>query len=168
MAALVLTAIGDDRAGLVSALADVIADHGGNWEQSQMAELAGKFAGIVLVTVPDGRIDELRSALDPLAGVLDIKVHLGDETSDEPRSLTITLLGNDRPGIVREFSAALAGIGVSIDRLSTTTREAPMAGGVLFEATADIQAPTDLSADDLRVTLEALAGELMVDITLVP
>ena len=50
MATLVLTLIGDDRAGLVNAVAEVVARHGGNWERSQMAELAGKFAGIVLVT----------------------------------------------------------------------------------------------------------------------
>ena len=49
MATLVLTVIGDDRAGLVNALADVVTAHGGNWERSQLAELAGKFAGIVLV-----------------------------------------------------------------------------------------------------------------------
>src|SRR5690606_26345178 len=53
MSTLVLTVIGDDRAGLVNAVAEVVARHGGNWERSQMAELAGKFAGIVLVTVPD-------------------------------------------------------------------------------------------------------------------
>ena len=44
--------IGDDRAGLVNALADVVSAHEGNWERSQLAELAGKFAGIVEVSVP--------------------------------------------------------------------------------------------------------------------
>ena len=45
MATLVLTVIGDDRAGLVNALAEAVTAHGGNWERSQLAELAGKFAG---------------------------------------------------------------------------------------------------------------------------
>jgi glycine cleavage system regulatory protein len=165
MASLVLTAIGDDRAGLVSALADVVAAHGGNWEQSQMAELAGKFAGIVLVTVPDGRVDGLRAALEPLAAILDVHAHLGAAITSDPQRITVQLLGNDRPGIVREFSTALSGIGVSIERLTTSTREAPMAGGVLFEAIADLETPAELASDDLRHTLESLAGELMVDIT---
>ncbi len=52
MTPLVLTLIGDDRAGLVSAVAGAVSEHGGNWDRSQMAELAGKFAGIVLVTIP--------------------------------------------------------------------------------------------------------------------
>ena len=54
MTTLVLTVIGDDRAGLVKALADVVSAHDGNWEQSHLAELAGQFAGIVVVTVPGG------------------------------------------------------------------------------------------------------------------
>jgi glycine cleavage system regulatory protein len=66
MATLVLTVIGDDRSGLVSALSGVIADHGGSWERSQMARLAGKFAGIVVVSVPDAGADALIRDLGPL------------------------------------------------------------------------------------------------------
>ena len=61
MPRLVLTVIGDDRSGLVEALANVVTNHGGNWEHSQMAELAGKFAGIVVVAVQPDRADELTS-----------------------------------------------------------------------------------------------------------
>ena len=70
MPTLVLTVIGDDRAGLVNALAEAVTAHGGNWERSQLAELAGKFAGIVSVSVPDEKADELAAALRPLAGLL--------------------------------------------------------------------------------------------------
>ena len=52
MATLVLTVVGDDRAGLVATVADVVGAHGGNWESSQLAELAGAFAGIIEVSVP--------------------------------------------------------------------------------------------------------------------
>jgi glycine cleavage system regulatory protein len=166
MASLVLTAIGDDRAGLVSALADVVAAHDGNWERSQMAELAGKFAGIVLVTVPDTRVDELTSALGPLAGVLDVQVHIGGDEITDAQHFSLHLLGNDQPGIVRELSTVLAHHGVNIDELSTETWEAPMAGGVLFEADAVLEAPADLDEATLRAALEAVANELMVEIEL--
>ena len=76
---LVLTVIGDDRSGLVSALSGVIADHGGSWERSQMARLAGKFAGIVLVAVPDESAEALIAELGPLGsqGLLDVTVERG-------------------------------------------------------------------------------------------
>jgi glycine cleavage system regulatory protein len=170
MATLVLTVIGDDRAGLVNAVAEVVARHGGNWEQSQMAELAGKFAGIVLVTVPDTSSDALIAALQPLQGMLDITAQVGAAPAPEARvaHFVLDLVGADRPGIVREITEVLAAHGVNIDRLRTEARDAPMSGGRLFEAHAvlEVDADTDLGA--LRVALERLADELMVDIELDP
>ena len=57
MASYVLSVLGDDRSGLVEALSGVVSGCDGNWEKSHMTQLAGKFAGVVLVTVPDGRVD---------------------------------------------------------------------------------------------------------------
>jgi len=170
MATLVLTVIGDDRAGLVNAVAQVVARHGGNWERSQMAELAGKFAGIVLVTVPDPGRDGLIADLEPLHGMLEINVQVGDEQLAHvplgAQLFTLDLIGTDRPGIVREITDVLAGHGVNIDSLRTETREAPMSGGRLFEASARLEVPGGADIGALRVALERLANELMVEIEL--
>ena len=45
-------------------------------------------------------------------------------------------------------------------------RDAPMAGGTLFEARAVLSAPLGGDTDALRGVLEALADELMVEIRL--
>lgn len=167
MATLVITVIGDDRPGLVSALADVVAEHGGSWERSQLAELAGKFAGIVTVDVPDGRAESLAGALDGLGGVLETSVHLvGTEAPEASGELLhLDLIGNDRPGIVKEISAVLAAQQVSVEDLQTKVVPAPQAGGDLFAAKVRLRAPasTDLSA--LRAALEELAAELLVDLS---
>ena len=166
MTPLVLTLIGDDRSGLVNAIAAAVSTHGGNWERSQMAELAGKFAGIVLVTVPDERVDEFTAALEPLQGILDVTVQRapgGDDAPDLQR-FTLDLLGTDRPGIVNDISAVLTEHGVNIESLATATREAPMAGGLLFEATAELELAAGADVETLRSALEQLANELMVDI----
>ena len=63
MATFILTVIGDDRPGLVSALSAPINAHGASWERSQMSRLAGKFAGIVLVAVADERLEALAADL---------------------------------------------------------------------------------------------------------
>ena len=173
MATLVLTVIGDDRSGLVSALSGVIADHGGNWQRSQMARLAGKFAGIVLVAVPDDRAEALIAELGPLAteGLLDVTVERGADEGPAREDLTrlsLELVGADRPGIVHDISQALAAQQVSIEELHTATREAPMAGGMLFEATATLLAPPGVQLSDLQDVLEELANELMVDLSLSP
>jgi glycine cleavage system regulatory protein len=171
MATLVLTVIGDDRAGLVNAVAQVVARHAGNWERSQMAELAGKFAGIVLVTVPDSSSQALIDDLQPLRGMLEIQVQSGavefDVIAPGAEKFRLSLLGTDRPGIVREITDVLAAHQVNIDSLRTETRDAPMSGGRLFEAEAVLEVPAGADLGAIRVALEKLANELMVDIDLV-
>jgi glycine cleavage system regulatory protein len=164
---LVLTVIGADRAGLVKALADVVTEHGGNWERSHLAQLAGKFAGMVEVSVPASRSEELQAALRPLHGMLEVEVQPGSG-DDRPaqHDVLVELVGNDRPGIVAAVSGVLAEHGLSVAELETTTREAPMAGGRLFEARAVVTLPHGSDVGELRAALEELASEVMVDITL--
>jgi len=167
MTTLVLTVIGDDRAGLVNAVAEVIARHGGNWERSQMSELAGKFAGIVLVTVPKERAGELIAALEPLHGMLDVTAQVASGDAPDPSTTLISLdvVGTDRPGIMSDITRVLTEHGVNIESLATATREAPMAGGVLFEASAQLEITPTVDLGALQHALEQLANELMVDLT---
>lgn len=166
VARLVLTAVGDDRAGLVAALADVVADHDGNWEASQLAELAGTFAGVVVVTVPDDRAEAFTTALGELSGLLTITAHPGtaEDVPGSAERIRLNVLGDDRPGIVRQISRTLRHLGLSIEELHTQTRDAPMAGGLLFEAQVVAVLPATVDTAAVRTALEQLAGDIMVDI----
>ncbi len=167
MTTLVLTVIGDDRAGLVKALADVVTAHDGNWERSHLAEMAGKFAGIVEVSVSASRADELAAALRPLQGMLDVEVHAGaPEPAPDRREVVVEVVGNDHPGIVQAVSGALAEHGLSVTEFETGTRDAPMAGGRLFEARAVVVVPEGSDLADLRDALEELASEVLVDLAM--
>lgn len=170
MATLVLTVVGADRAGLVAAVADVVDAHGGNWENSQLAELSGAFAGIIEVSVAEDRVDDLRAALSQLDGLLTVSAHAGraapaDTADAEHQRLTFGVLGNDHPGIVREITSTLSAHGLSIDRMSTQTRDAAMAGGRLFEATIVARVPASVEVDAVQSALERLASEIQVDVT---
>lgn len=165
---LVLTAIGDDRPGLVESLSQAVADHEGSWQESHMARLAGKFAGILRVEVPTDRAASLEAALRQLEATgLQIVVEASHhEAGGETRSLHLELIGLDHPGIVRDISHVLAARGINVDELSTELTNAPMSGELLFKAAVQLRLPAEASIDDLRDTLEALANDLMVDITL--
>ncbi|AZC14613.1 ACT domain-containing protein [Microbacterium sp. ABRD28] len=167
MAILVLTLVGTDRAGLVAAVAEVIDAHGGNWEHSELAELAGAFAGVVQVSVPEERLDDLQAALDAVPGLVTVSVPGeggGAPHDTTSRRLSFTVLGNDHPGIVHEISAALGSHGVSIDRMRTETRDAAMAGGRLFEATVSAVVPPSVEVAAVIADLERIAAELQVDV----
>jgi glycine cleavage system regulatory protein len=166
---LVLTLIGRDRPGLVEALAAEIARHGGNWEESRMAHLAGKFAGILRVSLPTESAAQLTQALARLDREGLRVVVEGAEASSEAegtRRLRLELVGNDRQGIVREISQALARRKVNVDELHTSCEEAPMGGGQLFRATALLRVPAEVAVEELRAILEALADDLMVELSL--
>ncbi len=168
MESFVLSVIGADRAGLVEALSEVVADHGGSWEQSHMTELAGMFAGMVLVRLPSDRAGDFREALGPLRdqGLLDVTLRAAttDDDSAESPSLRFEVVGADRPGIVHEVSHRLAALGVGIVDLRTWTESAAMAGSALFRAAAVVRLPDGVAADDVIGALEALSNDLMVDV----
>ena len=67
---LVLTVIADDKPGLVESLSQTVAANSGNWLESSMSQLAGKFAGILRVSVADDRADQLIEELNALSSEL--------------------------------------------------------------------------------------------------
>jgi len=169
MTQLVLTAVGDDREGLVSALSTAVESHAGNWLDSQFARLAGKFAGVVLVELPAEEVSAFTAAAAALRDEIGWKVDVTPAAAGGAvgREVQVHLLGLDRPGMVRQISTALAEQHVSITGFQSLTRDAPESGGVLFEATAVVTLPDGLEVEAVRAALEPIADELMVDLELV-
>jgi glycine cleavage system regulatory protein len=166
---IVLTVVSDDRPGVVEALSEVIAEHGGNWAESSMLSLAGKFAGILLVQMPEENVESFFAGLKALdSRGMQVVAQLSDGTafSDEAREYSIELVGQDRPGIVHEITEVLADFGVNVQELETTVQSASMSGESLFMAHARIFIPSGTDRDKLQEKLEDLANELMVDIEL--
>jgi len=165
---LVLTLIGPDRPGLVDALAATVADHGGNWLESRMCHLGGEFAGILRVEVEKDREEELTTALGGLgeAGLqLTVRQDAGTATPATV-SATIEVMGQDRPGIVRQISRALALQQVNVEELHTERVSAPMSGEMMFSARIDVLVPATSDGEALRRELERIAADLMVEIKL--
>lgn len=164
---LVLTVIGEDRPGIVEQLSDQVLAAGGNWEESRMARLAGRFAGILRLSVETDRADALTARLKTFNPGLAVVVEPSGEGPETAfRTLRLELLGNDHPGIVRDISRVLAQHRVNIEELETDVTSAPMSGETLFRARAHLRIPPSVTLQSLRSRLEALAGELMVDLTL--
>ncbi len=164
-----MTIIGRDRPGLVDLVAKVVMEHGGNWLESRMSHLSGQFAGILRIDVPADRQQSLIASLLSLeAQGLKIVVHPGTpERPSESRALAeLHLMGHDRPGIVCKISHCLAQNNVNVEELKTECSSAAMSGDMLFKTEAKLQLPDGLDVNALRQSLEKIAGDLMVDVTL--
>jgi glycine cleavage system regulatory protein len=166
---LVLTLIGPDRPGLVEAVAQPIAANGGNWLESRMAHLGGKFAGILRVEVPAEKLSVLVQALRELEDC-GLRVVVEESPAEQPEEgrhlMELDLEGLDRPGIVREISHVLVDHGVNIEELTTERTKAAMSGEALFRARARVNVPRDCDTSKLRHRLERLAADIMVRIDL--
>lgn len=165
---LVMTVLGHDRPGLVSALADTVAAHGGNWLESRMARLAGQFAGIARIECPANTVDALiRELQTPGSSGLTV-IAVREEIADPltRRTLVVDVVGNDRPGIVRELSAAVAQAGGNIEELTTGLESAPMSGHPMFRAHGIISIPENTDTAVLTAAIDTLGGDLTVDLSL--
>src|SRR5262245_58473920 len=161
---LVLTVIGADRPGIVEQLSDQVLAAGANWEESRMARLAGQFAGLLRVSVDADRADRLAANLRALSSsdltiVVERSGHAGVERF---LSLTLEIVGSDRPGIVRDISRVLASHGINIEELETSVESAAMSGEMLFRARARVRVPDTRHVGEIRDMLEALADNLLV------
>ena len=166
---IVLTIICDDRPGIVQRLSGILEQHDGNWTESSMASLAGKFAGIVKASLPESSANAFLKAVKALEseGIHVIAQRTAGEVRREGvREFNLELVGQDRPGIVHDITTILSRHHVNVQELETECRSASMSGELLFFARARMLVPPGASVDDLRQDLENLANELMVDIDL--
>jgi glycine cleavage system regulatory protein len=169
MKKLVITFISDDRPGLVEKLSQLVQLHGGNWLESKMAQLSGKFTGIIEVSLPDKQVSALTQKLRDLSSE-GISL-LAEAVANEHVQLIfnpgeVSILGLDRPGIVNEISAALAVQNVNVEEFHSVVEAAPMSGQPLFKADLAIGIPAGVSTEELNERLDAIAEKLDIECTL--
>jgi glycine cleavage system regulatory protein len=164
----ILTVVGSDRPGLTRAIADAVFAAGGNWLESHLSRLGGKYVGSVLVELPEERLGELEAAARRIDAV-GLKVDIIAAAAAPERagqSLGIEIVGQDRPGIVREVTTVLAGLDVNIEDFTTAIEGSAWSGAPLFRAKAKLLVPAKLSTDQVREALESISGEIMVDFSM--
>jgi glycine cleavage system regulatory protein len=163
---LVLSFIGEDRPGIVERLSDTVSRHHGNWLESRMAHLADKFAGILTLSVPleyqDALIKELRD-FEKLG--LNVTVENATQNVTKGSTLSLSVVGNDRSGIVKEVSQVLHSLMVNVKELKTFCEPAPMSSDMLFKTEMVLVVPDSLPLSELEIALEGISSDLMVELS---
>ena len=165
----IITFIGDDRPGLVEELAAVIENNRGNWHESRLSQLGGKFAGLVLVSLPMENSAALETELKALSATgLSVSVTPTGEapTVGAGQAITLTVIGPDRLGIVKEISHALALRNINVVEMDSHVGSAPMSAEMIFRARIDAEIPEDTDLHDLHDSLDEIANHMTIDISL--
>jgi methionyl-tRNA formyltransferase len=168
-ASLVVTVMGPDRPGIVRLLSDRAQRFGANWADSRMARLAGEFAGMVHFEVPRDNAEALSAALRGLESS-GLRVAIArSEPGLQPggaRTVSLELVGDDKPGIVANLTRILAERHISIEHLHTELAGSGPGSQHRFKVTAQLRVPAQISGDTLRADLAVLAGDMLLDIAL--
>ncbi|MBC8184652.1 transcriptional regulator [candidate division KSB1 bacterium] len=168
---LALTLTGRDRIGIVEQVTKLVLYCGGNVESSRMTRLGGEFAMLMLVTVPEQKIEELNDSINSLQGQGFTVTSCQTEGSAPVKyagwiPYQVEVNGADHEGIIHLIAHHLAEHNINIETMDTNMVKAPMSGTPLFMMTAVILAPSDLSYQELQNDLKTIADELNMDINI--
>lgn len=166
-AKLLISVFGDDRPGIVQRLSEVVRNQGGNWLESRLSHLGGKFSGLILAEFPAEAIDVACNQLNTLSELtLDIRAELlADDTANKQR-IDIEVIGNDKAGIIHEITDTLSRSLVNVETLDSQIEAAPMSGGDIFRANIVAGMPESIDIADIQEALESIAADLMVELTI--
>jgi glycine cleavage system regulatory protein len=170
MALTVLSVVGSDRPGLTRALAAAVLSAGGNWLESHLSRLGGLYVGSVLVELPAGGVEALRSAVQAVdAQGLEVRIAPADEAPETSgEALNLDLVGQDRLGIVDQVTTILSDLAANIETFATWVDAEPHSGAPLFHMQARLRLPPDLPAAKVQSALQDISAEIMVDISVTP
>lgn len=167
---LVITALGNDKPGIVNELSKAILDNGGNITESRMMVLSGEFAIMLLVTGTKEGIANINSKLDEMGKALGLTI-IAKETeqqeSDQKRlPYQVSVISMDHPGIVHNISDFLSSHNLNIEEIETNTYPAAHTGTPMFSLDMIISIPADSSVRSLRDEFLLFCDDLNLDASL--
>lgn len=171
-----LSAIGQDRPGLVAELAQLVYDADANLEDSRMTILGSDFAVILLASsAQTGTGDRLllgakRLERDHGLTIL-VRALEGQPRGPVPApghtAYRVHAAGADKAGIVAGVCRVLAAHEVNIADLATRSRPGE-GGSPHYEMSMTVEVPARLDLTRLRKALDDEAARLLIDVEIEP
>lgn len=169
----IMTAFGQDRVGIVADLTRIMYDLGCNIEDSNMTRLSDEFAIIFLFTFSESNAeDELASSCERLEqekGITTFFRAIPPEKAYQSESSpthVIQMEGIDKCGIVYKTSSYLAQNNINIISLTSQRRFSPQSGTGIYTISLEIEAPGEMTTQQLSQGLREVGEELHMDINL--
>ena len=170
----IVTALGQDRPGIVASVTEVLYTLGCNLEDSAMTRLEGEFAiMLIFSTTSRDTEDTLHKAFEPLAKRLALAIHLKGLTKAEtstPRkrgtAYFISVYGADRPGIVFRIAEALAHAQANITDVHT--HRSSRGGPSLYVLLLEVECPASRAIASIERQLKRIAKRLGVEVSVRP
>jgi glycine cleavage system transcriptional repressor len=164
----VLTAVGDDRPGLVDEVTRYVTERGGNLEDSRMVNLRGQFAMMMLIGGSEAAMGRLQDGLGTLRRESNVHAELrpadaGAAQRTPALPFRLNTWAMDHPGLMQSVSHLLGELGVNIESADSSLRPAPYTNTPLFEMELVLSVPAATHVAELRERLGELCDEMNID-----
>ena len=163
----VLTAVGEDRPGLVDSLSSVLLENDLNIEDSRMSVLGGEFAIILLIAGSADVIKKIQQQKDQLEAALKLNLLIKPTKKKASKKgfipYQIRVIGMDHPGIVHRLARFLSQHNINIEDLDTDSYPAPHTGTQMFAVNMVVEIPNDIPIRKLRDDFIDLCDERNLD-----
>ncbi len=168
----VISALGEDRPGIVNELSRLIYDSQCNIVDSRMTVLGGEFAVILLVSAPPAAMAALQEALPKLQERLGLTLISRETATRQPRPdlvpYLISAVAIDHPGIVHQLANFFSSRNINIENLGTDSYAAAHTGAPMFAISMQVNVPADMRIAELREHFLEFCDELNIDATMEP
>jgi glycine cleavage system transcriptional repressor len=167
-----ISAIGNDRTGLVYDLTRVVVDCGGNVLESRMTALGNEFAVLMLVAGNWHTLAKLEGELTKLGESSGLTVVSRRTELRPPRtdmvSYTVDVVCLDQPGVLHSLAGFFSSRGIDIGDISTRTYNAAHTGAPMFSLYMVVHVPTRIHVAALREEFMDVCDHLNLDAILEP
>jgi glycine cleavage system transcriptional repressor len=172
MKKIVVSVLGQDRPGIIAAIARVLYLADCNIENVSQTILQSEFSGIFIASIPadlsaEDLYSQLEKALTPLQQHVYVKYlehSVGDYPFDKSEPFIITTKGPDRKGLVAGITKAIAQYGANVTNLQAVFEggDDPDKNIMIYE----VDIPTDIDQQKFYTDLKERAGDLGLSISI--
>lgn len=173
---LTVSAIGQDRPGIIFKLAHIISENAGNIVLQRSMKVGVDFAIIIVVaferTNDVGRANTVSSLNAGILGEeLGILTRVGKQTDSKSQSqigtkYVITTGGDDSVGLVEVITSVLFRYGLNIDAMDSQVSYRPVQGTKMFESEFEITVPPNVNMEQFENDMDKLAEDTYQTITI--
>ena len=169
---IVISAIGNDRTGVVQDLTKVVLACGGNIEESRMTTLGSEFAMLLLVSGNWHTLSRLEQGLDKLCKDDELTVSIrktdAKPVEDDRMPYAVDIVALDQQGIVFNLANFFASRDIEIADVATRSYAAAHTGAAMFAVQMAVNVPSSVHISQLREEFLDICDRLNLDAILEP
>lgn len=169
---LVISALGQDRPGIVDKLSKAILDNDCSVADSRMTVLGGTFAILLMVEGPWDKVARLEDQLKELQDDLGLTI---TAQRTEPRRPAgdllpygVDVVSLDHPGIVHSLASFFSQRGINIEDMSTSCYAAAHTGAPMYSVHMSVGIPGNIHIATLRDEFMDFCDGMNLDAVLEP